>query len=157
MQKLKPTLATTRQMQEVVLMEVEKEKIGKKESGMVDYFLFIPFLIILHFSHIFKPYYQMNLKPTGRIVDLIIFFSIYISSQIHFGFLKICNNLVCLFTGSVTLLCPFCEELQSSPEDLERHSLARHGELNLDSEDGFENATQGSEVDAEASGKSSQL
>ena len=75
--------------------------------------------------------------------------------QIHIGFSKIFSNIVYLFTGVVTLLCPFCEEVQSSAEELERHSLARHGELNLDSEEGFENATQSSEDVAEVSGKTS--
>ena len=63
------------------------------------------------------------------------------------------GNLVYLFTGSVTLLCPFCEEVQSSAEELERHSLNRHGELNLDSEEGFEQATQPSESVTKPSGK----
>ena len=75
--------------------------------------------------------------------------------QIHLGFSKIVSNIVYLFTGVVTLLCPFCEEVQSSAEELEKHSLARHGELNLDSEEGFENATQSSENVAEISGKTS--
>ena len=82
-------------------------------------------------------------------------FKFILSFQIHLGFPKNGCNIVYLFTGVVTLLCPFCEEVQSSAEELEKHSLARHGELNLDTEDGFENATQSSESGAEASGKTS--